>query len=399
VGVAGRVARGSFIILARDVIANFAAFLGVAIVARVLGPGEYGLASVALVYPGLVGAVVGLGLGSAITRFASSGGTSAGRYVYSGLWASAASGTAGAVAVLALAPLFASLLNRPGIAFGVSTLSLYVFALILFSAVSAAFLGLGWYGGGAALELVRVFVRVAVSVGLALAGFGYLSVLWGFSLGYLAGALVGLLWLVRRLPPVGPSLTAVAELLRYSLPLHVPSLVSSAVGQALMGLLAVRASDIEIGNLAAASALLIIVNMVANAIGTAAFSSLPLLLGDDARLRSAVDKSVFYMNVAVVPVALGVAVFAGPLVRLAYGHAYGAAPLYLSLLAAAYVYNVLAASAVTLYANVVGRTGFTGLVTVADAGVRALAAVPLVVHFGVWGTSWRRLWLPQPRPA
>jgi len=120
VGVAGRVARGSFIILARDVIANFAAFLGVAIVARVLGPGEYGLASVALVYPGLVGAVVGLGLGSAITRFASSGGTSAGRYVYSGLWASAASGAAGAVVLLALAPLFASLLNRPGIAFGVS---------------------------------------------------------------------------------------------------------------------------------------------------------------------------------------------------------------------------------------------------------------------------------------
>jgi len=74
-----------------------------------------------------------------------------------------------------------------------------------------------------------------------------------------------------------------------------------------------------------------------------------------------VDKSVFYMNVAVVPVALGVAVFAGPLVRLAYGPAYGDALLYLSLLAAAYVYNVLATFAVTLYANVVGRRALRGL--------------------------------------
>ena len=61
-----------------------------------------------------------------------------------------------------------------------------------------------------------------------------------------------------------------AELLRYSLPLHVPSLVSSAVD-----LLAVRSSDVELGNLSAASALLIIVSIVANAVGAAAFSSLP----------------------------------------------------------------------------------------------------------------------------
>lgn len=226
--VGRRVARGSSIPLARGVAANLIALLGSIVVARILGPEEYGLASIALIYPGMAVTIAGLGLGQALTRFSSaeSARGRASEYIYSGLPVSALSATAASLAVLALAPLLAGLVGRPGITPGIRILSIYAFSITMYSALEAA-----------------------------LPGLGYRSVLWGLSTGYLAGVILYTLILPRRAAPARPSLGRAWELLAYSLPLYIPTLIASPVSQAIAGFLASRASDFEMGNLSVANLL------------------------------------------------------------------------------------------------------------------------------------------------
>jgi len=295
------------------------------------------------------------------------------------------SGAAAMFAILALSSNFAALLNRPGISIGISVLSLYAFSVILSSSIESSLLGLGRYEDTALMGAVRIFTRVSTALSLALLGFGYLAVLWGLSLGYAAGALVGLLILLRRSPPARPELSSMRELISYSLPLYFPALASSTAGQVIAGFLAVNATDYEMGNLSVATALLTPINLLIGALSTAAFSSLPLLLDGGERLRLAVEKSISYTNTIVIPTALGFATLASPIVYLLYGSSYGVAPFYLLLLLIPYAYNALAASAMTLYANVVGNTKFTGAITLIDVSLRVPTAIALISRLGILG--------------
>lgn len=386
-GIVGRrVARGSFIIFVREVLANLIALIGSIVVARLLGPEEYGLSSVALIYPGMAIAVAGLGLGQAVMRFSSAasigGGSS--EYVYSGLLLSSISAALASLTMLILSPRLAGLLGRPPLASGISILSIYVFSTTLYSSIEASLLGLGRYGDTAVAAIARAATRVSTAVPLALLGLGYRAVLWGLSIGYLVGSSIGLAMLLRCATPVKPRLNHAVELLRYSLPLYIPTLISSPVSQAVTGFLASRASDFEMGNLSVANLLLTPIGLIGGALGTAVFSSIPAL-ADDEKLRTAVNKAVLYTNMVIIPLALGLAVLSKPMVFLLYGSSYSAAPSYLLLLSVPYIFNALAAGTMTLYANTVGDTLFTGIVTLVDVAIRAPITLAMISILGITG--------------
>jgi len=387
-GVVGRrVARGSFIVFIRDFAADLIAFVGSIVVARILGPEEYGLASMALIYPGIVVALASLGLGQALIRF-SSAESVRGRvseYIYSGLMITISTAVVSSLVVLVFASFFAELLGRPGLSLGIRILSLYVLSITLYSAFEAIFLGLGRYLDTAIASLVRVLTRVSIAVPLALLGFGYTSVLWGLSAGYLAGTALYLALLLKRVPPSRPSLRKAWELLQYSLPLYIPTLIASPISQVVMGFLALRASNFEIGNLSVANLLLTPIGILGSALGVAVFSSVPLLLDNDSRLREAVNKAVLYTNMIVVPLALGLAVVSKPATELLYGSSYTLTPLYLTLLLIPYIFQALAAGTITLYANTVGDTRFSGAIAVIDTAVRAPIAILLINEYGTLG--------------
>jgi len=385
--VGRRAAQGSFIVFVRDFIANTIALVGSIIVARVLGPEEYGLASIALIYPSMITSIAGLGLGQALTRFSSAESIRgrASEYIYSGLAVSLLSATASSLATLGLAPFFAGLLGRPGLSQGIRVLSLYVSSITLYTAFESAFLGLGRYVDTALIALVRASIRVSIAIPLALLGYGYTSILWGLSIGYSTGVALYLLLLPRRAPSSRPSLRRAWELLKYSLPLYIPTLIASPVNQAVTGFLASRASDFEMGNLSVANLLLTPIGVIGSSLSIAVFSSIPVLIGNNSRLREAVNKAILYSNTIVIPLALGLAVVSKPVIKLLYGASYSMAPLYLILLLIPYVSSALAAGAITLYANTVGDTGFTGLVTLIDIAVRAPTAMLMIHGLGILG--------------
>jgi len=388
-GVVGRrIARGGFVVVSRDVVANLVALVGSIVVARVLGPDEYGLASVALIYPGMVVGFASLGLRQALIRFSAAGSVrgESSRYISSGIILSLLSGLSASVVVLVFSPYFAGLLHRPVLEKGISVLSIYVFSIVLFNVVEGALLGLGRYEDTALAVVSRSVVRVSVAVFLAVAlGFGHLAVLWGLSIGYFSCFAIGFWRLVRYTGIVRPGFGYARELLGYSLPLYLPTLVASPVTQAVMGFLAARASDFEMGNLSVANLLEVPVGIIGGALGTAVFSSLPVLLDDKDRLRLAVNKSVLYSNMLIVPSALGLALIAGPLVFLLYGSRYSLAPDYLFLLLFPYIYSAFASGAITWYANTIGDTRFTGMLTLVDLAVRVPVALVMIYWLGVTG--------------
>jgi len=385
--VGRRVARGGFIVFMRDVVVSLIALVGSIVVARTLGPEEYGLASIALIYPGVVVALASLGLGQALIRF-SSAESVRGRvsgYIYSGLMVTVSTAVVSSLVVLVFASFFAELLGRPGLSLGIRVLSLYVLAVTLYSAFEAAFLGLGGYLDTAIASLVVAVTRVSIAVPLALLGFGYTSVLWGLSVGYLVGVALYLALLLKRVPPSRPSFGRAWELLQYSLPLYIPTLIASPINQVVMGFLALRASNFEMGNLSVAGLLLTPIGILGGALSVAVFSSVPLLLDSDSRLREAVNKAVLYTNMIVVPLALGLAVVSRPLTELIYGPSYTLTPLYLTLLLIPYIFQAIPASTVTLYANTIGDTRFTGAIAIVDTAVRAPTAILLINEYGTLG--------------
>jgi len=369
------------------VLANAIALVGSIVVARLLGPDEYGLSSIALIYPGMAISIAGLGLGQAIMRFSSATSIKgrSSEYIYSGLMASSISAAVASLTILILSSRLAGLLGRPALASGISLLSIYVFSAVIYSSVESSLLGLGRYEDTAIATIVRAVARVSIAIPLALLSFGYIAVLWGLSLGYFIGSFIGFAMILKRSPPTKPRLGRVGELLKYSLPLYLPTIISSPINQVVMGFLALKASDFEMGNLSVANLLTTPLGIVGNALGTAVFSSMPLLIGDNEKLSNAINKSILYTNIIIIPTALGLALFSKPITFILYGSSYSATPKYLFLILIPYVFNALASSAMTLYANTVGDTIFTGVVALVDTVIRASVAFEMINLLGILG--------------
>lgn len=84
--------------------------------------------------------------------------------------------------------------------------------------------------------------------------------------------------------------------------------------------------------------------------------TLLLLVNREDRLREAVRKSVTYISLIVLPVAVCLTVFSKPLTYLVYGAQYSIAPTYLSLLALTSLPIVLGSYVIGPYLKSVGET-------------------------------------------
>jgi len=87
----------------------------------------------------------------------------------------------------------------------------------------------------------------------------------------------------------------------------------------------------------------------------------------------------------VVPIALGLAIVSKLATKLIYRPSCILTPLYLTLLLIPYIFQAIPASTVTLYANTVGDTRFTGAIAIIDTAVRAPTAILLINEYGTLG--------------
>jgi O-antigen/teichoic acid export membrane protein len=167
--VAAKVASSSMVLSAGNLAYTAISAVGSIAIARLLGPADYGIISIALIYPMMLSGLADLGLSTAITRYASLGNLNR---AFTALWLRAIASVLFATALIPLAPYLAVSLQRPYLTPMIYVLAVYTFANNAVASVTAFLAGINRYWDLTIIDLIRNVMRVSSSIALILAGYG-----------------------------------------------------------------------------------------------------------------------------------------------------------------------------------------------------------------------------------
>ena len=194
--------RGGFSLFLGNASATFISAIVVMIIARLLGPENYGIYSLCFTIPSLAVAVTSLGLSSALTRY-SARLTSEGKelelakmvrsvFIFSLLLAAVA-----LVVILLISDQLAAFgLSRPGIGEYVRLASLLIVFEVVFAATSSALIGLGKMFDASVMMTVQSVAKAIASPALVLLGFSVAGAILGHVTGFAVAGSLGLILLL-----------------------------------------------------------------------------------------------------------------------------------------------------------------------------------------------------------
>ena len=388
--------RGGFSLFLGNATATFISAIVVVIIARLLGPDNYGIYSLCLTIPSLAVAMTSLGMSQALTRY-SARLTSESRgpelatmfrsvFVFSLLLAVVA-----LIVVLLLSDELAAFgLSRPGIGEYVRLASLLILFQVIFTTTSSALIGLGGMADASLILTVQSASKAVASPILVLVGLSVAGAILGHIAGFVVAAILGLILLfAKRYRDLsagsrGSSIGYVESLrvaVKYGLPLYLGGLLTTLLTQYQNLVLAHDVPDFEIGNFNAAVNFSALLSLVAYPVATAlfpAFSKIdPHSESDD--LKKMFEISVKYGSLLLVPASMIVALLSRDLVFTIYGGGYGSAPLYLSIYAGIFLLAGFGYLILGPLFNGIGETKETLKITIVTAAL-FLPAAPLMAE-------------------
>jgi O-antigen/teichoic acid export membrane protein len=355
--------------------------LGSIVIARLLGPADYGVISIALIYPIMFSGLADLGLSTAIMRYASLGDF---KNASTAFYLRIIMSLLFAVALASLSPYLATILQRPYLTPMIYILAIYSFASGALSSVTAFLAGVNRYWDLTFINIVLAVVKVSSSIALILAGYSVYGALWGFSIGYFLAAFYALILSLRSVDSVfNLTRNSLVEVLNYSIPLYIPGLIGIPLGQLYNILRAIYVSNVEIGNYQIANNLLAPINIVAGSISTALFTTLPQLINEEYKFKEAINRASKYIALIITPIAITLALFSEQIVYIIYGSQYELAPQYLSIMALS---NILAPfGVVIMYLNIIGATRVTMMLNIINMLIGLPITWILLIYYGMFG--------------
>jgi O-antigen/teichoic acid export membrane protein len=239
----------------------------------------------------------------------------------------------------------------------------------------------------AAIDLITTAAASGLAVSLAASGAGAVAVAAALSAGTVANALL-VIGAAQRLVPVAPPASGdSSRLVRLAVPLGIASLLSSAYFTIDLVLLGWLVAPAALGAYGAATKILTMLVMLPGMALSAALPGFARLEADRGAVGVLAGRVLHWLASFGLPACIGAFVFAGPVVRIAFGGGYEAAVPLVRVLALA--------AAVGLFANVLGT------LLVARGAIRpmltqnALALIlnvagnlVLVPRFGVIAAAW-----------
>lgn len=333
-----KLALGTLVLSASQMLALLIGLAFSVIIARLLGPENYGLVGVSLTYPMLLASLLDLGTSSILVKYAALPRQDRSAYVWSVASFRFFLGLVGFAANYVLADYFAMLLARPYIADYIRILSVYIFALIALDTVRLAFTGLARYTIAGSITIFQYVIRGLIAVYLILQGYGVKGAVLSYSLTY---ALMCVAYLVAFMHAFGKpafSLYLLREALAMALPLYASSLAGILIGPYVSTLLARHVSNFDIGNYNVGSLATAPISALIASISTAALTALsPIEQGNE--LTSRTQRIVAYSSLVASFLVAGYAAVLPPLVYIMYSRSYRDAPLYALVLLVGHFVN------------------------------------------------------------
>jgi O-antigen/teichoic acid export membrane protein len=394
VRVAQESARGTLILFAGNLLYTAITTVTAVFVARLLGPDGYGVYALAFVIPSILSLFVGLGVNISVTRYIAF-------YVANGNIERAKSFTRSGTSFLLLFGLLLSAVNFFGASFLVSVLfhrpqlvpyvqlaSLFVFGSTVAQSATSVLIGWSSMVELSAFTVLQAALKLVLTVGLILAGFGVLGAVVGHVLSYLVeGSLVTLfLYLAHMRPWTRDSNKFFDDtklMLSYGFPPYAGNIVSGLASQYVTIILAAIATNSVIGYYQAALNVTVAIGVISGTVTNVLYRSFAALHGLEGDISSAFSYAVRYVSLILTPIVFFLVAGAAPLFDLLYGPSYSPGIILLRLVGLSFLPITVGLTVLTPFLNGIGKSRLTMFITLTSAIGLAVAGYFFAVSLGL----------------
>ena len=327
--------------------------VGAILVARLLGPSNYGLYKLSLTIPLLLSGLTGLGVDSGVIKYVSHYLAKKNYDVIKKIFYSTFTFKFIVSLVVAFITYYlsdlvsSSILNRPELSTYIKVLSVVILIQALYYLVNNFLYGFGYAGLSSLLGLFNSIVKFPLAIFLIILGFGVMGVVTGYIAGILVSTILGLIYIVKLLHKQkyidsnGIDLNIkniLRMILSYGFVIYLAVFLSLLSSQYINLVLAWFASDAEIGGYNVSNDLCSIISLFLSTIPVILFPSFSMIeAADSTLLPQAFDKAVKCSLLFVTPVAVFTSIFSKSIISIIYGWKYLFASSYLSILAITYI--------------------------------------------------------------
>jgi O-antigen/teichoic acid export membrane protein len=394
-------AKGGFYLFWGIVVSTVVSAVGVIVLARILQPQDYGLYTIALAAPNLIGTLRDWGMNSAMVKYTAQYSAEekperVRSILLAGLVFEVILGLALSFLSLLLSGFIAANIFKRPITALIQIASFTILAGAFLNAAQAAFTGREQMKPNSVTLVFGALFRSVLSPVLVYVGFGVSGAVVGYATGALGGGLVGVILMLEiyyglRKKNVFAEPLKVWEtmkfMFRYALPLSFSSIFNSFLAQFYTFIIAIYASNYLIGNYAVAYNFTVLLTFFATPITTMLFPAFSKLDADKDKetLKIVFKSSIKYSSLLVIPPTAAVIALANPAVSALFGTKYASAPLFLALLSINYLFPAFGQlSALTLISGQ-GETGLYLKLASVSTATGITLAVLLVPTLGVIG--------------
>jgi stage V sporulation protein B len=393
-------AKGGFHLLWGLVLSTVISAVGTIFIARLLGPDNMGLYTIALAAPNLIATFRDWGVSTAMIKYSaeynSENNVAKIRSVFvSGLAFEIIVGLGLSVLSLLLSQFLADFYGRPAIVQLIQIASLFVLTSALVNTASAAFTGMEKMHLNSYMLTIQSIIKTTTIIGLVLLGLGTMGAVIGFSLGVLVAGLVGVLFMYtvyRSLPKSNNSklelMKTIKTMLVYGLPLSIGAILTGFLTQFYSFIMAIFVTDNSlIGNYSVAVNFVVLITFFATPVTTMLFPAFSKLDAqkDKETLKNVFQYSVKYAALIVMPVTTMVMALSQPAIGTIFENRYEQAPLYLALLAVIYLFSALGSLSTSNLLNGQGYTRYNLKLSILMAAIGFPLSFVLVSQFGIIG--------------
>lgn len=349
----GKTARIASSVLVAKTFTFVATGIAFILVARILGPGTYGIYTLAVAAAGIIGAFGDFGFSYTTVKFVSeylekkepakARATILGSYA----WVVVLAGISTAIAFAMAGYIAQVVLHNPADTVVVEVAAFTIVTAALWNVSYSALVGIGKGRKITYAVAVQSSVQALASVSLALLGFGATAPLYGLVFGFFAGFLFAAA--IETAAPgmkgrISKTVIEWKKLLNFAMPLGASNLIGGLVSNFATIYLGLFASAFVLGNFGITSRVSGMFDVIVGAIG---FSLLPLFsatLSNKKATRNIgryFNSSIHFSLLLVAPLILYIIALAVPFSFTVFGGVYTLAPLYIAIMCVGVLLSII----------------------------------------------------------
>ena len=389
-------AKGGFDLFLGMAVSTLINAVGVILAIRLLGPSQYGLYTIALIFPVFISLFGDWGSSQVVIKLLTQYKAGGKKEEIKAILA------AGAIfhivlgvllfifAYFSAGPLSTYLFHRPEIKNLIEMASITVLASALLTTSHSVFVGLEKTRFSSLTMIIHSSLKALIVPTLILLGFGTFGAVVGYTAAFLAAGVLSIaivyLAIYRKngeteSENVGNTMK---NMLKQGVPLHISTLQLLPVYTLIA---AVYCDNATIGNYQAAVNFAAYLAFFTTPISTLMFPAFSKLdpEKDQETLRTVFRSSIKYAALLSTPVAIATMVLSKPLVSMLFGERYAEASLFLTLYATNYLYPAFGSLGLGNFLTGQGRTGVSMKLTLITTLLGLPLSLLLIPNFGILG--------------